>query len=210
VAGAVKGDRRLARRADTEARLIEAATRLFVADGYAATTLTNVAAAAGVAPRTVYVRFDTKAELLQRCLDVAIRGDDRGVSIDDRDWVRAASSAATSTERIHVMARATAALMDRAGALLRVAHQAEAVEPTIAQRAQAGRLDTQRVLEAFWRRMAADGLLTPDVDVDWLAVTGATLGQAETYLALTSVVDWGIDAYGDWLETTWRRLAGAS
>ena len=108
------------------------------------------------------------------------------------------------------MARATAALMGRTGALLRVAQQAEAVEPKIAARAQAGRLDTQRVLEAFWRQMAADELLTSDVDVDWLAVTGAALGQAETYLVLSRVVDWDVDTYGDWLETTWRRLAGVS
>jgi AcrR family transcriptional regulator len=207
VAGTVKGDRRVARRQETEARVIEAAARLFVADGYAATTLTAVADAAGVAPRTVYVRFDTKAELLQRCLDLAIRGDDDGDVIDGREWVRTAMSAATSAARIHVMARATTALMRRTGALLRVAQQAEALEPTIADRAQAARLDTQRILEAFWRAMASDGLLDPDIDVDRLALTGAAVGQAETYLLLSKVVDWDVDAYGDWLEATWRDLA---
>lgn len=206
---AVKSDRRVARRADTESRLIEAASRLFIADGYAATTLAAVADTAGVAARTVYVRFATKADLLQRCLDVAIRGsDDRNVPIDDRDWIRSAMTAPTADERIRLMARAAAVLMGRTGALLRVAQQAEAVEPTIAARAQAARLDTQRVLEGFWRRMVADDLLGPDVDVDWLAVTGAALGQAETYLVLSKVLDWDVDAYGHWLETTWRRLAG--
>ena len=204
----VKQDRRVARRADTEARVIEAATSLFVTNGYAATTLAAVAEAAGVAARTVYVRFDTKADLLQRCLDVAIRGDEDGVAVDDRSWVQAAMSAPTARERIRVMAGATAQLMGRTGALLRVAQQAEAVEPAIAARAQAARLDTQRVLEAFWRGMAADGLLPRSVDVDWLAVTGAAVGQAETYLVLTKVTDWDVDAYGAWLERTWRRLAG--
>ena len=46
----VKRDRRVARRADTEARLIESARRLFIADGYAATTLAAVADAAGGQP----------------------------------------------------------------------------------------------------------------------------------------------------------------
>jgi AcrR family transcriptional regulator len=210
VADVVKGDRRVARRIDTEARLIEAATRLFVADGYAATTLAAVADVAGVAARTVYVRFATKADLLQRCLDVAIRGGESGVVIDEREWIRASMSAATAGERIHLMARATAGLMDRTGALLRVAQQAEAVEPAIAARAQAARRDTQRVLERFWRTMAADRLVAPDIDVDWLAVTGAAVGQAEMYLVLVNVVDWDADAYGDWLETTWRHLAGVA
>ena len=204
----VKSDRRSARRADTELRLIEAATRLFVEHGYAATTLAMVAEDAGLAARTVYVRFATKSELFQRCFDVAIRGDDGGETIDDRDWVRSAMSASTAAERIRIMAGATARLMGRTGALLRVAQQAEAVEPVIAERAQAARLDTQRILEAFWRGMADDGLLQVGIDTDWLAVTGALLGQAETYLVLSRVIAPGIDEYGDWLQTTWRRLAG--
>jgi AcrR family transcriptional regulator len=205
----VKRDRRVARRADTEARLIESARRLFIADGYAATTLAAVADAAGVAARTLYVRFATKADLLQRCLDAAIRGDEElDVLIDDRDWIRSAMTAPTADERIQLMAQASAGLMERAGALLRVAQQAEAMEPAIAARAQAARLDTQRVLESFWRQMAADDLLGSDIDIDWLAVTGAALGQAETYLVLSKVVDWDIEAYRAWLQSTWCRIAG--
>jgi AcrR family transcriptional regulator len=208
VADAVKGDRRIARRADTERRLVDAATRLFITEGYARTTLVAVAEAAGVAPRTVYTRFESKAHLLQRCLDVAIGGVDQVRPVDDDGWVGAAMSAPTAAERIALMARATADLMDRTGALLGVAQQAEATEPAIAARAQAGRLDTQRVLEGFWRRMESDGLLSPDVDIDWLAVTGATLGQAETYLTLAKVTHWDADTYAAWLETTWAHLAG--
>jgi AcrR family transcriptional regulator len=209
VSDVVKRDRRVARRADTEARLIESARRLFIADGYAATTLAAVADAAGVAARTLYVRFATKADLLQRCLDAAISGDDDlDVLIDDRDWIRSAMTAPTAEERIRLMAQASAGLMERAGALLRVVQQAEALEPAIAARAQAARLDTQRVLESFWRQMAADGLLESNIDIDWLAVTGATLGQAETYLLLSKVVDWDVEAYRAWLQATWRRIAG--
>jgi AcrR family transcriptional regulator len=205
----VKPDRRAARKEETERRLVEAATRLFVARGYPATTLAAVADEAGVAHRTVYARFPTKADLLHRCIDVAIRGDEADVAIDDRSWVQAAMSAPTAAARIRAMAGATADLMGRCGALLRVAQEAEAIEPSIAARAQAGRLDTQRVVETFWRTMASDGLLPAKVDVDWLAVTGAVTAQAETYLLVTRTLEWDIDAYADWLEATWRRLARA-
>ena len=47
----------------TEERIIAAATELFVADGYVATTLEAVARRAQVGGRTVYVRFGTKAAL---------------------------------------------------------------------------------------------------------------------------------------------------
>ena len=201
----VKRDRREARRLETEERLVASATRLFVEHGYAATTLTAVADDADLAHRTVYLRFPTKADLLQRCMDVAIRGDDAGETIDDRDWVLQAMEAPTAAERIAVMAEASARLLSRAGPLLAVAQQAEGVEPTIAARAQAARADTQRVLDRFFRTMAADGLLDPGVDVDWLATTGALVGQAETYVVLSRT---GGDDYRRWLETTWRHLAG--
>jgi hypothetical protein len=107
----------------------------------------------------VYTRFESKAELLQRCLDVAIGGVDQVLPVEDDSWVGAAMWAPTAAERIALMARATAELMDRTGALRGVAQRARAAtEPAIAARAQAARLDTQRVLEGFWRRMEADGL----------------------------------------------------
>lgn len=204
----VKRDRREARRLETEERLVASATRLFVEHGYAATTLTAVADDADLAHRTVYTRFPTKADLLQRCMDVAIRGGDAGETIDDRDWVLQAMGAPTAAERIAVMAEASARLLSRTGPLLLVAQQAEAVEPAIAERAQAARLDTQRVLERFFRAMAADGLLARSLDVDWLATTGAVLGQAETYLVVSRTTARTARAYRRWLETTWCRLAG--
>ena len=205
----VKPGRRAARRAETESRLVNAATELFVANGYAATTLAAIADAAGVAHRTVYARFKTKADLLQRCFDIAIGGGE-GAAIDDRDWVRAAMSAPTVEARITAMATATAALMDRCGPLLGVAQQAESLEPSIAARAQAARLDTQRVVETFWRTMASDRLLPRTVDIDWLAVTGALAAQADTYLTAARTLDWDGQTFGAWLETTWLRLVTAA
>src|SRR6201993_3483405 len=51
---------RQAQTALTEQRILAAATELFLADGYVATTLEAVARGARVAARTVYVRFGTR------------------------------------------------------------------------------------------------------------------------------------------------------
>lgn len=205
----VKRDLRHARRAATEARLIDAATAMFLDHGYAATKMTDVAERAGIAARTVYLRFETKADLLERCVSVAIAGDAEPVSIRDRDWMTDAMTASTLTQRIHLMASVTAALMDRAGSLLEVAHQAAATEPTIAAAVEAGREDTARTLGAFWHRIADDGLLPPHCDIDWLADTATLLAHAETYLLLTKTTGWDIPTYQAWLETTWHRLVQA-
>jgi AcrR family transcriptional regulator len=210
VAEDVKRDRRSARKAETELRLVRAATALFVERGYAVTTLADVASLAGVAPRTVYVRFATKSDLLQRCIGVAIAGDAEPVELSERQWMKEAMTAPGADERISRMAAITAELMDRAGPLLDVAQQAAATEPAIAAAAQAGREDTRRVLNQFWRGMHDDGLLPPKCDIDWLAETATLLAHAETYLLLRKTIAWDIDTYRAWLESTWLRLAGAA
>ncbi len=206
----VKPSLRDRRKAETEARLISAATELFVRDGYAATTLAAVAEHGGLAARTVYVHFPTKADLLLRCIGVAIGGDAARLPLEDRDWMKEAMTAPTRRERIRLMAAVTAALMGRAGPLLRVAQQAEATEPAIAVAAQAGRADTQRVLGQFWRSMADDGLLPAKCDLDWLVGTATLLAHGDTYLLLTKTSTWDITEYRSWLESTWSRLVKVS
>lgn len=208
VAEDVNRDLRAARRADTEVRIIEAATELFTERGYVATTLTDVAKHAGVGARTVYVRFATKAVLLQRCLDVAIAGDYHRVAVPDRDWFQQAMNAPTAEERIARMAAIGGQLMGRTGSLLQVAQQAEAIEPEIAERAQAARAQTHQAIGGFFRKLAADGLISAQ-NIDWVAETGAVLGQAETYLLLTKTTEQTIEQYESWLVETWTRLVQA-
>jgi AcrR family transcriptional regulator len=210
VVEAVKPDRRAARRAETKTRLVQAATELFVERGYAATTLADVADRAGLAARTVYLRFSTKAELLRRCIGTAIVGDSAPVPLAERDWVVATMTAATLEDRIQLMAAVTARLMGRTGALLDVARQAAATEPDIAAANQAGRDDTRRTLHEFWRRAADDGLLPAEADLDWLAETATLLAQPDTYLLLRATTDWDVDVFERWLADTWHRLVRAS
>src|SRR2546430_3424949 len=86
---------RQAQTALTEQRIVAAATELFLADGYVATTLEAVARHARVAARTVYVRFGTKAALVKRGVDVAIVGDTELVDVLGPDWMIEAMSAPT-------------------------------------------------------------------------------------------------------------------
>lgn len=207
---AVKPDRRAARRLETEGRLVAAASELFVTRGYAATTLAEVAERAGVAPRTVYVRFATKAALLRRCIGDAIAGDDAPGPVAERADLAAAMATPSLEGRLRGMAAVTAGLMARAGDLLDVARQGAAVDPELAAAAQAGRDDTRRTLLGFWGRLADDGLLPAGAAVGWLAETATLLAHAETYLLLRASTGWSTEEYEAWLLESWRRLAHAS
>src|SRR6516162_340584 len=193
--------------AHTEQRIIAAATELFLADGYVATTLEAVARRAQVGARTVYLRFGTKAALFKRVVDVAIVGDTLPIDVLGRDWAQAALTAPTAAERLAAGAAMGRQIMERTGALFAVAQQAAAVEPLIAGFWQQGRQQSRHAQAVFWTRMAEDGLLDPRVDLAWVIDTASILGSAETYLVITRMLGWDLDEYENWLVTTSARLS---
>ena len=198
---------RQAQVAHTEQRIIAAATELFLASGYVATTLEAVARRARVGARTVYVRFGTKAALFKRVVDVAIVGDTQPVDVLGRDWAQASLTAPTAAERITAGAAICRQIIARADALFSVAQQAAAVEPLIAGFWQQGREQSRHAQAVFWTRMADDGLLDPAIDLGWLIDTSSILAAAETYLLITRMTGWDLDAYERWLATTFTRLS---
>lgn len=84
----VKRDYRSALRAaqadDTRRAIVNAAAKLFTADGYGATTIDAIAGASGVSRKTVFSAVGGKVALLKTALDWAVAGDDRPVALSDR------------------------------------------------------------------------------------------------------------------------------
>ena len=67
--------------ATTRREILEAAERLFERQGYAATTMTTIAAEARVALKTVYVAFETKSGVLRALWNLRLRGERTGVRL---------------------------------------------------------------------------------------------------------------------------------
>lgn len=201
---------RAARVADTEERILAAARRLFLRDGYAATTLAAVADQARVGHRTVYVRFGTKAALLKRVVDVAVAGDTRPIDVTSRDWFQASLTAATLSERVEAYARAVSGLMARAGDLIAIAQQAAPAEPLIAAAGRAAREATRDAVRLFCTRLRDDRLIPGTCDVAWLCDTASLLSQAQTYLLGRDTLGWTSERYSQWLAATINRLITAA
>src|SRR4051812_22151929 len=72
----------------TRERIMRAATRLFVRDGYLNTTMAAIAGEAGVAVQTLYLGFGSKLGILSAAFDVAVVGDVEPVPLLERPWVR--------------------------------------------------------------------------------------------------------------------------
>ena len=194
----------------TEQRIVAAATELFLADGYVATTLEAVAKRAQVGVRTVYVRFGTKAALFKRVVDVAVVGDTQPIPVLERDWAQPAGTAPTAAERIAASAAICRQIAERAGSLFVVAQQAAAIEPLIAGFWQQGREQSRQAQAAFWSRLADDGLVDPAADLAWMIDTAAIVGAAETYLLISRMLGWDLDAYENWLVAAFTMISTAS
>ncbi len=70
----------------TRRRIVDAACRLFVRDGYLQTTMADIAREAGVAVQTLYLSFGSKGAVLAAAIDVTIAGDDAPTAVIERDW----------------------------------------------------------------------------------------------------------------------------
>jgi AcrR family transcriptional regulator len=201
-------DLRAERVARTEDQLIEAARALFLEQGYVATTMAQIGQRAGLAERTVYVRFGTKASVFKRVIDRAIAGDAEPIDLSHRPRTREALTASTLAGRIDALADVCVGVAQRAGPLFEVAAQAEGLEPDLAEAAQAGRRATAELCEAFWAQAAADGLLSHGLDQAFLALVTDVLICADTTVHLRRTHTWSASVHRAVVVDTVTALVG--
>lgn len=174
----------------TRRRIVAAASELFVARGYAATSINAIAEAAGVAPQTVYAAFGTKAALLGEAVDTAMAGDAEPVAILDRPESQAALTARAPAEAAAAFARAVTGLLARAGRLIHAADTAPdpdgELEALRRNGHQARLADLQRAAKAFERA----GFLRPGVDAALAADVLWALASPDAYRACTVTRGW--------------------
>jgi AcrR family transcriptional regulator len=116
----------------TRRGIVLAAGTLFAERGYGATSLGDVAAAAGVARPTVTAAFGTKPALLREVLDQALAGDDEPVPVADRPWFRPVWEAGTTQELLAAYAQACTLIGARAARLFEVVRRAADTSPAVA------------------------------------------------------------------------------
>ena len=196
---------RSAVRADSAQRtrraIVSAAGDLFVTRGYAATSLAEVAVAAGVARPTVFAVFGSKAALLRQVLDEALAGDDAPVPVAQRPWFQPVWGASTPPAVLDAYAGVCVLIAERAAHLFETVRRAADDSPEAAQLWQTLR-DNRRagatmvVEHALTRGPLADGL-GPDqaIDVLWL------FNDPAHYATLVHDRGWAPDRFRRWLAT---------
>ena len=189
----------------TRAAILEAAQRLFERDGYATTTMAAIAAEAGVALKTVYLAFETKAGLLRALWHLRLRGDGGDVPMPERPWFRDTLADPDPRARLDRMARQSRAVKDRAGALMGVIRDAAAVDADAAD--LWGRIEAEfhGLLEPLAATFAAEGSLRSGLDAARATDLLWMLNHPDLWRLLVAGRGWSPDEYESWLAGAFRR-----
>jgi AcrR family transcriptional regulator len=189
---------------ERRSRILAAAREQFLTHGYARTTMTAIAAAAGVAPDTVYELVGRKPALFRLLIETAISGSDAPVDAEQRDYVKEIRAEPTARGKVARYAAALQAIHARLAPLLAVLQAAAATDDDL------GRLwrDIAERRAANMRLFAADLAATGDlrVSVDEAADVVWATNSAEFYLLLVDQRGWPPERYQRWLVDAWERL----
>lgn len=195
------GSRRLAATRATRSEVVTAARRLFLALGYPATTMAQIAAESGVPPATVYRLFGSKRGILKAVLDVAFGGDDEAIDFQHRPEVQAAFAAEDPAAMLDRFAGVLRMLMHRAAGLQHVLATSAAVDDEAAEMLEITRQQRyegqNRIARELARRNALRSGLSPRSAADIIY----TLMSPELYRILTVERGWNDDDYEAWLSS---------
>jgi AcrR family transcriptional regulator len=186
---------------ETQRVIVEAASRLFLEHGYHATSISRIAAEAGVAVQTIYNAVGSKRELLSRVLDFAAAGE--GAPVPVSQFMRERAESEPDPRRIIAqLVEFWRGALPRTAPVFRIIREAAAADPEIAvlERGRAAqRLDNYR---AAAQLLADRKALRSGITIDGAAAAIFAIGHPEIYRGLVLDGDWDDDAWANWLQAT--------
>jgi AcrR family transcriptional regulator len=181
----------------TRRLIVDAARKLFLERGYAATTMDAIAGEAGVAVSTVYVVYKNKRAIL-RAIREAWHEQTHAREINEE-----ASRQPDPERRLEMVANATRRQWETGGTVVAVYQGAAAADrEAAAELAEAlrGRRDAlDRVVEGM------EGSLRPGLDADRAAAILRAVCRAEVHRELVEESGWSPDEYEAWLFETLKQ-----
>jgi AcrR family transcriptional regulator len=184
----------------TRDEILGAARRLFAERGYAATTVRDIAQAAGVSAQTVYDSVGPKQVLVSRLNDLVDA--EAGIAA-----LGAAGSEATDpTEVVATSARIARSIVDHCGDILRALVTGAAAEPDLAAVMAEGQRRHVAGATLLAGRLADLGALADGLDAAEAAATLAAVSDVRVALMLRDDYGWSLDRVEAWIASSAARL----
>jgi AcrR family transcriptional regulator len=124
---------RTRQREATRAAIVDAATAAFIENGYAATTIAQIAARAEVSPETVYAVFGTKRDVLRAVAERAAAGAPSTDAWQTGAWLARVEAEPSQRRRLALIADATRDVLRRVAPIDEVVRSVAASDPEIAE-----------------------------------------------------------------------------
>ncbi len=191
--------------AATRRLVLDAATKLFVERGYAATSIDAIAEAAGVGRSTVFAAGGGKSWLLKTAYDRAIVGDDEPVPLLRRPQARKLFEMSDPAEIVVGYARILAEAAERVSAICEAIHRAAGCDPEVGdlwtllgQERLAGATALAKLIGE--KGGLRDGLAVGQArDIIWI------FNDPTLHHVLVRQRGWSQDRYRDWLTVSLQR-----
>jgi len=183
----------------TRRAVLEAAKKLFIADGYGATTIQAIADEANVAVQTVYAVFGNKRSILAELVDVSIAGDDAEIVVNAREWMRPVWEARTAAERLQGYAAAVRRIMHGAGDVFVVVAAAATIDPEVVELADTTEQRRRAGADAVIAAVRSVGKLRPGLTPQHATDVLSLLNSPVVFAHLVRRAGWSLDQYQAWL-----------
>jgi AcrR family transcriptional regulator len=185
-------------------RILEAARTLFVDQGFAATSVAAIAAAAGVSAPTVFAVFGSKVNLLKEAAETTIVGDTEAIPMAERAEMRHIHAGETAEEVLDRLAELVVSRSAAVQPIFSVIYGARDGHPEIAALVEL--LDNQRLIGATrLARTVADRLGTDDEKLINELRDGIWTAMSTTiYEALVVQRGWTLARYQQWIGAVFR------
>ena len=193
--------RRREQAARTRHDIVMAALELFPDRGYVATTMNDVADAAGVAVETVYRAFSNKAAVLTAAVEAAVAGSAERADLvqEQRPAIQAVIAETDPRRQLELYAATQPGIHERMGPLLRTLRAATALDDVLA--AVWKQLEDKRLagMERFAQLLADRGALRSGLSVEQARDVLWAMNSAELYEKLVLERRWSSQQYERWL-----------
>jgi AcrR family transcriptional regulator len=196
------GTRRAQQARATRRRIVDQAARLFIEQGYAATTLDQIAKGAGVAVQTLYFHFGNKATVLKEVVDVRAVGDDEPVPLLDRPWARRVRDEPDGRRALAIWVRNARAVFGRVAPIMKIVRDAAGSDPEMAAQWQTNLAQRYLAQHTVVQQLADKHALRPQLTVDRATDIVFCLASIEVYQLFTVERGWTPTQWEQWIKDT--------
>ena len=182
-------------RSATRRKVVEAARKLFLEQGYVATTMSAISREAGVAMQSVYSAGKSKADLLHLVVDLAVAGDHDDVMLVERPDYQAVATETNAERQVEIVSQLIASTLERLAPVWIAYREAAAVDANAAANLDAAHRRRHETFGSMVRHIPETRLRQSwedTIDTAW------AIGSIDVFLLLQSR-GWDATRYARWL-----------